>query len=73
VNADASASHSVDLGALGASGFEGRILTADEMDAHNTFSAPDRVIPEPFSVRSGNNGLIATLPPRSVVVLKAID
>lgn len=73
VNADASASHSVDLGALGASGFEGRILTADEMDAHNTFSAPDTVTPEPFSVRSGNNGLIATLPPRSVVVLKAIE
>jgi alpha-N-arabinofuranosidase len=70
-NADARASRSVDLGALGASGFAGRILTADAMDAHNTFSRPGTVSPQPFAVRSAGGGLIATLPPHSVAVLVA--
>jgi alpha-N-arabinofuranosidase len=73
VNTDARATHSVDLGALGASGFTGRILAADAMDAHNTFSKPTTVSPQPFTVRSGSSGLIATLPPHSVAVLKATN
>jgi alpha-N-arabinofuranosidase len=73
VNTDARATHSIDLGALGASGFTGRILAADAMDAHNTFSEPTTVLPQPFTVRSGSSGLIATLPPHSVAVLKATD
>jgi len=65
VNSDAKAAHAVDISAFGASGFTGRILTADAMDAHNTFEAPETVTPSPFEVEGG----VANLPPHSVVVL----
>jgi alpha-N-arabinofuranosidase len=70
VNADAGAEHSVDLGAFGARDFSGRILTAEAMDAHNTFSDPEAVKPAPFSVSKQGDTSIAALPPRSVVVLE---
>jgi alpha-L-arabinofuranosidase len=73
VNADASVSHAIDLGALGATKFEGRILSADTMDAHNTFTDPEKVVPKPFFLDDEGKALVATLPPRSVVVLTARD
>jgi alpha-N-arabinofuranosidase len=49
----------------------GRILTAEELDAHNTFDQPERVKPENFDNASITDGkLTTTIPPRSVVVLK---
>lgn len=49
---------------------EGRLLTADSVQAHNTFDRPDRVQPVPFTGGQVTpNGFRATLPPRSVVVL----
>lgn len=65
VNSDAQAAHAVDLSGFGTSGFAGRILTAEAMDAHNTFDDPDAVTPAAFSVE----GSVANLPPHSVVVL----
>ncbi|RIJ32705.1 alpha-N-arabinofuranosidase [Henriciella mobilis] len=65
INSDAKAAHAVDISAFGASAFTGRILTADAMDAHNTFEAPEAVTPSPFEVEGG----VANLPPHSVVVL----
>jgi alpha-N-arabinofuranosidase len=48
----------------------GRLLTAPEMDSHNTFAAPDAVHPEPFTgARIEGDSLRLTLPPKSVVVL----
>ena len=48
----------------------GRILTAEELDAHNTFEQPERVKPASFSGASLKEGkLTADIPPRSVVVL----
>jgi alpha-L-arabinofuranosidase len=48
----------------------GEVLTADAMDAHNTFEAPDAVHPAAFDGASIANGkLTLTLPPKSVVVL----
>ncbi|MGB3627804.1 MAG: alpha-L-arabinofuranosidase C-terminal domain-containing protein [Henriciella sp.] len=67
VNSDAKTWHSVDLSSFGAGGFTGRILTADAMDAHNSFDDPDTVTPQPFSV----DGSVANLPPHSVIVLMA--
>jgi hypothetical protein len=49
----------------------GQILTANIMNAHNTFDTPDAVVPQEFSdLKLGNAGLEVTLPPMSVVVLE---
>ncbi|MEZ5955210.1 MAG: alpha-L-arabinofuranosidase C-terminal domain-containing protein [Hyphomonas sp.] len=65
VNSDPKGSHAVDLSGIGASGFTGRILTADAMDSHNTFEDPEAVVPKLFKAERG----LVTLPPHSVVVL----
>jgi alpha-N-arabinofuranosidase len=49
----------------------GRVLTAPAMNAHNTFDKPDVVKPAGFSAfKMTDNGFVATLPARSVVVLE---
>jgi alpha-N-arabinofuranosidase len=49
----------------------GRILTAPEMNAHNTFEQPDAVQPVPFAgAELQGDALRVTLPPKSVVVLR---
>jgi alpha-N-arabinofuranosidase len=49
----------------------GKILTAEEMNTHNTFSAPNTVHPAVFSHAAlTSSGLEVTLPPMSVVVLE---
>ncbi len=59
------------LTGLNARNVSGRILTADAMNAHNTFSAPDVVQPAPFTgaLLSGER-LSLTLPARSIVMLE---
>jgi alpha-N-arabinofuranosidase len=48
----------------------GRVLSADTITAHNTFDRPENVKPAEFSACSvTGEGFIATLPPKSVVVL----
>ena len=48
----------------------GRVLTAPQMSAHNTFAAPETVRPAPFRDAAVNGGtLTVTLPAKSVVVL----
>jgi len=54
-----------------ATGVSGRVLTAPAITAHNTFDNPQAVKPGPFNaVKLKSDGLTATLPPRSVVVLE---
>ncbi len=49
----------------------GRVLTAAEMTAHNTFDQPDNVEPVEFDdFRPIEAGLHVSLPPKSVVVLR---
>lgn len=49
----------------------GRILTAEDLNAHNTFERPEAVKPEPFSGASVEGGrLKISLPAKSVVVLE---
>jgi alpha-N-arabinofuranosidase len=49
----------------------GRVLTAPEMNAHNTFDQPDKVKPTEFnSFKLMDNGFVTTLPAKSVVVLE---
>lgn len=48
----------------------GRVLTADAMDAHNSFDMPEAVKPVPFNGASLAPGLLTvSLPPKSVVML----
>jgi alpha-N-arabinofuranosidase len=55
-----------------ARGASGELLTATEMDAHNTFASPDTIAPEPFEARRARNGLVVEIPPKSVIVV-AVD
>ena len=59
------------LAGQAATAVTGRILTADAMDAHNTFAAPDAVHPVPFTGATLADGkLTVTLPAKSVVILE---
>jgi alpha-N-arabinofuranosidase len=49
----------------------GRILTADDMTAHNTFEKPETIEPAEFeNVKIEGKGLKTVLPPKSVVLLE---
>jgi alpha-N-arabinofuranosidase len=59
------------LEGVAAAAVSGRILTADAMDAHNTFEAPEAIKPVAFTGATLANGkLTVTLPAKSVVVLE---
>ncbi len=61
---------SVSLAGLQATQASGRIITGTAMDAHNSFDAPNTVVPQPFTgaqVTGGN--LTLTVPAKSVLVL----
>lgn len=48
----------------------GFVLTAADMNAHNTFEQPDAVKPAPFDAfKLSDGGFTTTLPPKSVVIL----
>jgi alpha-N-arabinofuranosidase len=60
-----------ELKGVDASQVTGRILTAEKLDAHNTFAEPDRVKPSTYDGASlDGRTLKADVPPRSVVVLR---
>ena len=49
---------------------EGSVVTADALDAHNTFDEPERIKPQPFNAsRIEGSRLIVELPAKSVAVL----
>ncbi len=59
-----------ELRGMAASSVNGRILTAPQMTAHNTFDHPDAVHPVAFDgARLTGNGLSIRMPARSVVAL----
>jgi len=47
----------------------GTVLTADRVDAVNTYDKPDLVVPRPVSARVNGGRIALTLPPKSVTVL----
>jgi len=47
----------------------GWMLTADAMDAHNTFAQPRALVPAPFSAGTAGADLVIELPPKSVAVV----
>lgn len=50
----------------------GRVLAGDAIDAHNTFDQPDNVTPETLNLERDGNAVSATLPPRSVSVIRLV-
>ncbi len=72
VNLHPTESIAVSLRVQGAAAVRGNgtILTADRIDAFNSFDAPKRVAPAPFSdFRMVGDALSATLPPHALVVI----
>jgi alpha-N-arabinofuranosidase len=65
----ASADFAVDVAGVSASSAAGEVLTADRVDAINSFTAPNNVRPRPIAARMDNGKLVVTLPPASVAVL----
>jgi alpha-N-arabinofuranosidase len=62
---------SVELRGMDPKQVSGRILTADELNAHNTFDQPDAVRPESMKgLKLNKNQLTFTLPAKSVVVVE---
>lgn len=50
----------------------GRLLTGSSLDAHNTFSEPNRVLPTPIELAGTKGTLEVALPPKSILVV-ALD
>jgi alpha-N-arabinofuranosidase len=62
-----------ELEGIDASKVSGRVLTADKLDAHNTFDNPEVVKPAEFKDCSISDGkLKVNMPPHSVVVLSLV-
>ncbi len=73
LNPNAAVALACDLRGAAGKRIIGRVLTADAMDAHNTFEQPDAVRPQPFmGAARTDGGFTLELPAKSVVVL-AID
>lgn len=71
LNPNESAEISGDIRGVNPTAVSGTLLTASEMNAHNTFDQPDNVKPEAFNGATlADNQLKLTLPPMSVVVLE---
>lgn len=49
---------------------EGQLLTADKLDAHNTFEKPNNLAPVRFAAQAKDGELTLQLPAKSVVVVK---
>ena len=48
----------------------GEVLTAAQVDSVNTFTAPNTVLPKPFTARSASGELELKLSPKSVTVVR---
>jgi len=74
VNIDAHESQNIelDVSGLDIAQVSGEILTASDLSAHNSFDSPEAVSPTEYSGATIQNGKLSlTLPPFSVIVLKA--
>jgi len=64
---------SIEVAGAKAKAASGSVLTAAEMDAHNTFASPKAVVPAPLRARLDNGKLVVTLPAKSVAVLAIVE
>jgi alpha-N-arabinofuranosidase len=59
----------LDISGKSISAAQGQLLTADRVDAGNSFAEPGHVAPRPFSAVRQGDTLRLTMPPKSVAVL----
>lgn len=71
VNANPNKAETVDINLAGVkiNAVKGQVLTAEAMDAHNTFTAPDTIKPVAYTAKAANGKLALDLPAKSVVVV----
>ena len=68
---DRAARVTINVGGITPKSVTGRVLTADAMDAYNTFDQPEAVKPAPFEGGEvAGNKLNVTLPAKSIVILR---
>lgn len=71
LNPNAAEEVACELNGAKATRLAGRVLTASQITAHNTFAAPETVKPAEFNeYKLTPQGFSVTLPPKSVVVLE---
>ena len=70
VNADPGKPITVSPTGLNAKGAKGEVLTADKVNAYNTFAAPGVVAPKPYSAKARGGTLSLTLAPKSLTVVR---
>lgn len=58
----------LNVAGLTVGGVAGQVLTADAMDAHNTFEKPQAIKPAPFSARAQDGKLTIKVPAKAVMV-----
>jgi alpha-N-arabinofuranosidase len=58
----------LNVAGLTVGGVAGQVLTADAMDAHNTFEQPQAIKPAPFSARAQGGKLTIKVPAKAVMV-----
>jgi len=59
----------LDVAGQAAGTVRGQVLTADAMDAHNTFQNPQAIKPAPFSASASGGKLTVKVPAKAVMVL----
>jgi len=59
----------VTLSGMEVTGVSGQVLTADAMDAHNTFDDPEAIAPRVYSARADGGELLLEIPAKAVVVV----
>ena len=70
VDLEETQSITVNLGSIQPKSVSGRILTADRIDAYNTFDKPDEVAPATFNgAKIEGNGLKIEMPAKSIITL----
>lgn len=60
----------ISLAGININSVSGQLLTADAMDAHNTFAKPEAIKPKAFSAKGKNGKLSLQLPAKSILVVK---
>ena len=73
LDAAKAAAFDVTVRGLEAKGAAGETLTADRIDAINSFARPDNVVPHPYRAAMSDGKLHIALPPRSVTVVRLLD
>jgi alpha-L-arabinofuranosidase len=71
VNTDPGAAKNVEISLSGmdVSGVSGQVLTAQEMDAHNTFDKPETIAPREYSASAQDGQLVLEVPAKAIIVV----